>query len=201
MKRHISTLALMAALAAASGASAATFEFSYTYSLAGGSHVMKGTFDGIRNSNGTPLDLTDDYLETPTVLSASFDNVPMISSPLVLRTYDDTAFHDSAVDATNVYFAASANNFIISPCQTTVCLTDAYANNSVNIDYFFLRTLPNATAQYYSELNPLVAYNDNNNAGVWLLKEVSAVPEPASYALFLSGMAVLLGAARRRSRI
>ena len=191
-------------LAGMGSASASIFEFSYTYSVAGGSHVMQGSLSGVRNDNGSLLDLTDDYLTTPTVLSASFDGVSMISSPLILRTYDDTGFHDSAVDDTNVFFAVSGNNFIISPCATTQCVLDAYNDNSVDIDIFFIRAKLGAPGvQFYSELDPLVAYNDvSSSAGTWLLREqgVGTVPEPSSYALSAIGLLLLAISAARRSR-
>ena len=203
MSRSPFFLAIAMLLAGTGSASAAIFEFSYTYSAAGGSHVMQGTMSGLRSDNGSPLDLTDDYLTTPTVLSASFDGSPMISTPLVLRTYDDTGFHDSPVDDTNVYFAAASNNFIISPCATTACVLSAYADSALDIDVFFMRALSGPGVQYYSELSPLVAYNDtSSSAGTWLLREVvsGAIPEPTSYALCAIGLMALVATGSRRRR-
>lgn len=188
-----------ALLLLAGTASAAIFEFSYKYSSSGGDHEMTGIVSGVRNDNGTSADGTDDFVLTPTVLSAAFNNVPMISSPLLLRVYDDLGMQDDVVP--NIYFAVSSNNFIISPCGVVQCVLDAYGDPSTTIDIFFLRAFDNPGVQYYSELDPLVAFNDrSSSAGTWLLSEVRAVPEPSSYALFACGAAILW-ATRRRGRV
>lgn len=191
---------IVACAAASAGAQAAAFDFSYTFASGGFVHKVTGSVDGTYNDGGTPGDTSDDYVETPSVVAAAFDGSAFVSPTLGLYYYDHAMPPGYTASPANMYFTASANNFILSHCGSESCFLNAYGDPGLSIDYFMMRTIAQGGtgAQYYSEVGNYVVTDSSSSAGIWSLTPVNAVPEPQTWMLLGAGLALVGAAARRR---
>jgi hypothetical protein len=176
---------------------ATTFDFKYTF---GSGDFVSGSISGTRSNAGTPGDLTDDFVTTPTVLSANFNGTPMIGAPLYLNIYGNGWQADNT--PANMYFKGTSNNFLLTRCATLACINGFYGTAAVDIDYFMMRTVSqgNVGAQYYVDQCSGSCYYDTAIADArWsLVEKVAGVPEPGTLALFGLGL-FGLGFTRRKA--
>lgn len=175
MLNSIRVIALAGTLFCSAAASAGSYQFSYTML---DNTAITGSFDGIANGN-----LVGDLSK----LAIAVNGVAMPGSGN-LFTYGINPFTPAQISfdglATSL-FAADADLF--SGNATAFFLIGPQAGSMTD------------TVNYNIPGLPFNGEGDGDySAARWSLTAVSAVPEPATYAMLLGGLALLGTAARRR---
>lgn len=174
MKNFIRAAVAAAALLATTAASAASYEFSYTML---NNIYISGSFDG--NAQGNIIgDISK--------LAVTINGVAMPNSG-------------------NLYtYAANANGparFSFDGLETSLLATDGDIRFPFSAIFLIgpmngLQT--DAIAYTVAGLADYGEGNGDYSASRWSLKEASVVPEPATYAMLLAGLALMGGVARRQ---
>jgi hypothetical protein len=179
--------ALVFALAAHS-ATAASQQFAYSYTFDTG-EILSGTFFGTQNGN-----LITQLSQVTASVTAAGVTTPFVGSGnLIAGSYTAPGGQCASCWSTTgavVSIDGTASNFEFS----NVSLISAPV-----INYFYVIPWPNGPQALAAQaLTPsgttIDYYNGSYIASNW---HVSAVPEPATYALLLGGLGLLAGAVRR----
>ena len=188
LRHFVSAIALFA-LAPLGVGQATSYNFSYKFDS---TNTVTGTFDGIAsgnligsiNNSSISVKLNGIDLGTPgSFVSAGYDGNPATHLPNTWTgsaqvSIDGTAsnfgFFTPSLSGFNAYF------YIIPWCNGN-CLGD----NGTGV-----QTLTNGTTVTY-------LFNGNYNSANW---NVSAVPEPETYAMLLAGLGLMGFMARRRKQ-
>lgn len=176
MLNSIRAVTLVGALVCSTAASAGSYQFSYTML---DNTAISGSFDGTANGN-----LVGDISK----LAITVNGVAMPGSGnLFTYAIDPSApAHISFDGLATSLFAADADLFSGNP--TAYFLIGALASNMTD------------TVNYNIPGLPFNGEGDGDySAARWSLTAVSAVPEPATYAMLLGGLALLGTVARRRA--
>ena len=177
MKKILTAAALLATLASgAANADQATFDFSYTFA---DGEMVTGSFQGVQTGN---------LINNVNDISVTFNGVAF-TGPLILAGWDPVNF---VWDSTPVVSTVAANNnFVFADTD----FSTVNGQNSFNNEFYFTN---DSTGPQISAVN-LNAITNNAATeyaiGSWT---VTAVPVPTTLPLMVSGLGVLLAAARRR---
>lgn len=183
--------ALVFALAAHSAA-AAQQQFSYSYTFDTG-EILSGTFWGTQNGNL----ITQLSQVTASVTDAGVTTAFVGSGNLVAGSYTAPGSNcPSCWSSTGavVSIDGTASNFGFS---------DASLVSGPVTNYFYVIPWPNGpqvlAAQAITPSGKIIDYyNGSYIPGNW---HVSAVPEPATYAMLIGGLGLLASVARRRRQV
>ena len=158
-------------------AQAATFNYSYSPTP---EFSISGSFDGIA---------TGDLVTNLSNISvrASFLNAELGGEGAALPYHYDTQVADWVSNGAVVSFSGAHNNFAFIAAKTS--------NYFRPIDNAYSYVIGYST--YESSIYYFYSYNKVADP-YWKLTEVTAVPEPESYALMLAGLGLMAGVARRR---
>jgi hypothetical protein len=174
-------LATAFVLSTAAAAHAEQFNFSYQFADAS---VITGTLSGQLDGQ-----FVDNVSDVHLWLNGS-----AFSGSLFAAAWNTTTANWDNTTPARVSTDASLNNFIFADANVP---TDFNVSN-----YFYMVNDPASLGHeaFATNLNNGgIALDNPIDNGKWTLTEVAAVPEPATYAMFLAG-ASLLAAAVRRSR-
>ena len=178
MKKSIRTLICAGLLAGSAAANAASYAFQYTML----DHTLiTGSFDGAANGN---------LVEDISKLAIAINGVAMPNSGN-LSTYGTENGFVSGMG--RLSFDGLANSLLVFDAPVTDAWTSVFFIGATNggdtdaINYAFAGLAPNGEG------------DGDYSASRWSLSTVSAVPEPATYAMLLGGLALIGALARRRN--
>ena len=158
-------------------AQAATFNYSYSPTS---EFSISGSFDGIASG-----DLVTNLSNIS--VKASFINAELSGEGAALPYHYDTQVADWVSGGAVVSFSGAHNNFAFIAAKTSNYfrpIDNAYS-------YSLASSIDGRTIYYFYSFTQQASSS-------WRLTEVTAVPEPESYALMLAGLGLMVGVARRR---
>ena len=174
IKKIVTAAMAFSALAA----QAATFNYSYNPAP---QFSVSGSFDGIASG-----DLVTNL--TNIRINALFLGVEVGGEGnAVLPYHYDNQVADWVSGGAVVSFSGSQNNFAFIP-SATPSYFKPYGNSN---QYSMASSIDGRTIYYFYSFTQQASSS-------WRLTEVTAVPEPESYALMLAGLGLMAGVARRR---
>ena len=178
MNNLIRALACAGVLTLAASAQATTYEFSYTQL----DHtIVSGTFDGTANGN---------LITGLSNFSVFVDSVGFANNGN-LYTYGGPSSG----------FAPGQGVMSFNGLATDIAVADANLFGGSAQSLLLIGRFNGGATDAVNYNTPAVNGGEGNgdySASRWHLAEVTAVPEPATYAMLLGGLALMGGAARRR---
>ena len=178
MNKPIRTLACAALLAGSAAAQAASYVFEYT--MLDNTHIT-GSFDGTANGN---------LVEGISKLAIAVNGFAMPNSGNLYAYATDGGFvqGDAKISFDGLATSLLAFDGPITGAWTSSFVIGAFSGRDTDAINYNVAGLP-----FNGE------GNGDYSASRWNLTAVSAVPEPATYAMLLGGLAMVGALARRRN--
>ncbi|MDP3538824.1 MAG: PEP-CTERM sorting domain-containing protein [Azonexus sp.] len=184
---------ILAAVVALNASIVNADSFIYSYTFFNGP-VLSGSFEGTAQNN---------LVTNLSNITASSNGSPFVGSGnLYGWRHDPTNIHSTLVLGGAVAsFDGTQNNFLFMNsdnvddvfCCTTGKLLPYVGSYSVGGSTWFDQR---ESGSYYTSTNLL----NGQSLSLWSLRQVIAVPEPETYAMFLAGLGLMGGIARRRKQ-
>jgi hypothetical protein len=175
---------IAATMLAAAVAQADTFDFSYVFGSDG--RTVSGSFDGT---------LSGDLVTGLSNISVTYDGLAFSGNGSLFGSSRNSANTGWVSGGAVVSFSGTANNFLFSDAD--VPNSSSYSNYFYSIPYPYPNPL--YAGQTVNEAANIKGYSvELVSSGSWSLTNVTAVPEPETYAMMLAGLGVMGAFARRR---